>query len=185
MTTNGHSIPPAYQSALASQALAGLPDHGRLHPPVSGKLLIALYTNERRARGARRDRIKGAVRRRNARQDVSTFRGAGLARRARKIRRTVASLIGCPSRVSSPCTRRYPRAGFSRASRSTRSRISWLALGRPGRFGYVHLRVTRRRCQASSVPGVTSRWARSTVGSSRASAARIARSAQSGLARVT
>ena len=84
MTTNGHSIPPAYQSALASQALAGLPDHGRLHPPVSGKLLIALYTNER---------IKGAVRRRNARQDVSTFRGAGLARRARKIRRTVASLI--------------------------------------------------------------------------------------------
>ena len=43
--------------------------------------------------------------------------------------------------------------------------------------------VIRRRCQASSVPGVTSRWARNTAGSSRASAARTARSAQSGFAR--
>ena len=58
--------------------------------------------------------------------------------------------------------------------------MSWLVRGRPGRFGYVHLRVIRRRCQASSVPGVTSRWARSTAGSCRASAARMARSAQSG-----
>ena len=31
--------------------------------------------------------------RRNARQEVSTFRGAGLRRRARRIRRTVASLM--------------------------------------------------------------------------------------------
>jgi len=39
------------------------------------------------------------------------------------------------------------QAGFSPASRSTRSRISWQVPGRPGRFGQVHLRVTRRRCQ--------------------------------------
>ena len=83
--------------------------------------------------------------------------GAGLRRRARKIRLTVASLTWYPSRVSSPCTLRYPQAGFSWATRSTRSRISWLTLGRPDWFGYVHLRVIRRRCQANSVPGVTSR----------------------------
>ena len=71
-------------------------------------------------------------------------------------------------------------AGFSCASRSTRSRISWLVPGRPGRFGYVHLSVIRRRCQANKVPGVTSRWERNAAGSSRASAARTVRSAQSG-----
>jgi hypothetical protein len=43
----------------------------------------------------------------------------------------------------------------------------------------------RRRCQASSVPGVTRRCPRSPAGSSRASAARMARSAQSGLGRAT
>jgi hypothetical protein len=79
---------------------------------------------------------------------VSAFGGAGLRRRARKIRQTVASLTWYPSRVSSPCTLRYPQAGFSRASRSTSSRISRLILGRPDWFGYVHLRVIRRR-----VPG--------------------------------
>jgi hypothetical protein len=57
--------------------------------------------------------------------------------------------------------------------------------GRPGRFGYVHLHLIRRRCQASEVPGVTSRWERNTACSSRASAARTARSAQSGFGRVT
>jgi len=118
--------------------------------------------------------------RRKARQDVSRPRGAGRYGRARRIRRTVASLIRQPSRVSSPCTRRYPHAGFSLASRSTRSRTSWLTAGRPGWLGYVHLRVTRRLCQASSVPGVTRRLPRSAAGSSRASAARTARSAQSG-----
>jgi hypothetical protein len=111
-------------------------------------------------------------------------KGPGL-RRARKIRRTVASLTWWPSRDSSPCTLRYPKAGFSRASRSTRSRISWLILGRPGWFEYVHLRVIRRRCQASSVPGVTSRWGRNSAVSSRASVASIARSAQSGFGRAT
>jgi len=44
------------------------------------------------------------------------------------------------------------------------------------------LRWISLRCQASTVPGVTSRWARNTAGIHRASAARIARSAL-GLAR--
>ena len=41
-----------------------------------------------------------------ARQEVPAFRGAGLGRRARRIRRTVASLMWWPSRDSSPCTLR-------------------------------------------------------------------------------
>ncbi len=72
---------------------------------------------------------------------MSTFRGAGLRWRVGKIRRTVDSLTRCPSRHSSPWTLRYSHAGFSRASRSTRSRIFGLACGRPGRLGYVHLRL--------------------------------------------
>jgi len=71
--------------------------------------------------------------RRSARQEVSRARGAGRGCLARMIRRTVAALTCWPRRVSSPCTRRYPRPGFSRASRSTRSWISWLVLRRPGR----------------------------------------------------
>ncbi len=43
--------------------------------------------------------------------------------------------------LPSPWTLRYSHAGFSRASRSTRSRIFGLACGRPGRLGYVHLRL--------------------------------------------
>jgi hypothetical protein len=45
------------------------------------------------------------------------------------------------------------------------------------------LRVIRRRCQASRVPGVTSRLPRSAAGNCRASAARTARSAQSSVGR--
>jgi hypothetical protein len=110
---------------------------------------------------------------------------SGTAAPGAEIRRTVASLMWRPRRVSSPCTRRYPQAGFSPASRSARSRISAPVTRRSGRPGYVHLRVIRRRCQASRVPGVTRRLPHSAAGSSRASAARIARSAQSGLGRVT
>ncbi|GIH45455.1 hypothetical protein Mro03_06340 [Microbispora rosea subsp. rosea] len=47
----------------------------------------------------------------------------------------------------------------------------------------VLIAATSRRCQASNVPGVTSRWDRSTVGSTRARAARTALSAQSGFGR--
>ncbi len=57
--------------------------------------------------------------------------------------------------------------------------------GRPVVFGQVHLFLIRRRCQASRVPGVTIRCSRRCLGSSRASAAITARSAQSGFGRVT
>ena len=57
--------------------------------------------------------------------------------------------------------------------------------GRPTAFGYVHFLLTRRRCQPSSVPGVTIRYSRRRPGSSRATAAITARSAQSGLGRAT
>jgi hypothetical protein len=70
-------------------------------------------------------------------------------------RRGPADLVTKPAQLAVHL--RYPRAGFSRASRNTRPRISWLIRGRPGRFGYVHLCVTSPRCQASSVRGVTSR----------------------------
>jgi hypothetical protein len=43
----------------------------------------------------------------------------------------------------------------------------------------LHLRAVRRRCQRRTVPGVTSRCARSLAGRSRISVARTARSAQS------
>ena len=75
--------------------------------------------------------------------------------------------------------RRYP-TGDSRAEPGDHSRIWLFGDGRPGRFGYRHLRVTRRRCQASSVAGVTSRCLRSCRGSSRANADRTARSGHEG-----
>jgi hypothetical protein len=59
--------------------------------------------------------------------------------------------------------------------------MSWLMRGRPVRSACIQLRVISWRCQASSVPGVTSRWARSAAGRRRANAARMARSVQSGL----
>jgi hypothetical protein len=45
-----------------------------------------------------------------------------------------------------------PQRGFSRASCSTSARTSAVTGGRPEAFGYVHFRVTSRRCQASKVP---------------------------------
>jgi hypothetical protein len=53
--------------------------------------------------------------------------------------------------------------------------------GVPRRSGYVHFRPTSRRCQASSVPGVTIRPSRRLEGSRRESAAITARSAQCSL----
>ena len=97
-------------------------------------------------------------------------------------RRTVASLIGDRVRRNSPCTLRYPQAGFSRASRNTRSRMSWLVPGRPGWFGYVHLRVISWRCQASSVPGGRA-GGRDQGWQQPATAARTAGSAQSSFGR--
>ena len=113
----------------------------------------------------------------NVRQAVSAFGGAGLRRRARKIRRTVASLIWWPSRDSSPWIGGIPGPGFLGQSQHQVADVLAGPLAGDW-FWYVHLCLIRRRCQASSVPGVTSRWARSSAGSGRASAARTARPAQ-------
>ena len=110
-------------------------EEDRVHmKEIAGQQAISLSTQERPPGGIYAPRV-------------------GLHRRARRIRRTVAALMQWPSRRSSPCTLRYPQAGFSHASRSAKARMSWLVRGRPSRSGYVHLRVIRRRCQASSVPG--------------------------------
>lgn len=47
--------------------------------------------------------------------------------------------------------------GFCLANCSTSARAPAGTYGRPGAFGYVHFLLTRHRCQASSVPGVTIR----------------------------
>ena len=90
-----------------------------------------------------------------------------------------------PRPSSSPWMRRYPQRGFCLASSSTRARTSSATGGRPGALGYVHVLLTRRRCQASRVPGVTIRCSRRRPGSSPAKAASTARSAQRGLGRAT
>jgi hypothetical protein len=81
--------------------------------------------------------------------------------------------------------RRCPHRGFCLASRRTTARISSVTGGRPVGFGYVHFSLTGRRCHASSVAGVAIRCSRRCLGSSRASAAITARSAQSGFGRAT
>jgi hypothetical protein len=96
----------------------------------------------------------------------------GLARSAERWPRPPDS----PAARVPPWIRRYPHRGFSRPSRSTSSCTCPLTGGRPGRFGYRHLRATRRRCQANSVPGETIRDILTCPGNSRASATSIARS---------
>jgi len=61
----------------------------------------------------------------------------------------------------------------------------WLVRDTALVFGQVHLLLTRRRCQPSRVPGVTIRCSRRRLGSSRASAAITARSAQTSFGRAT
>jgi hypothetical protein len=68
--------------------------------------------------------------------------------------------------------------GFSRARRRISAMSSSGTGGRPGALGWRHFAATSRRCQRSSVPGVTIRRARSPLGMILASAARTARSVQ-------
>ena len=65
--------------------------------------------------------------------------------------------IRWPSLTSSPYTRRWPHVGFSVAMRITSLRIAAAVDGRPGgrRLVSSQWRATSRRCQASSVAGVT------------------------------
>ena len=85
-------------------------------------------------------------------------RGAGSIPAACRICHTVEGAIGWPSLASSPCTRRCPHVGLSRAISSTSRRIAGPVRGRPGvRRRYVQCRFTSSACQRSSVRGVTIR----------------------------
>ena len=72
----------------------------------------------------------------------------------------------------------YSPAGFSRASRKISAASSSGIGGRPGGRGWRHFAAAMRRCQSSSVPGVTIRQARSAFGKTRPNAASTARSLQ-------
>ena len=111
--------------------------------------------------------------RRNCDQVTSERVGAGSIRALLRICQTVDAARRWPSPASSPWMRRYPQVGFSAARRSASRRSSAEVDGRPGgRCGWVQCPTMRRRCQRSSVSGVTSHPAR--LG--RASAAAIAAS---------
>ena len=84
--------------------------------------------------------------RRNLRQEVSRPRGAGRQPRERRIRRTVDSPTSRPRRTTSPCTRRYPQAGFFPASRNT----TLAALADLYRTGAVSLESGRVGCRGES-----------------------------------
>ena len=73
---------------------------------------------------------------------------------------------------------RVSQAGFSVASRPVSVLISALTGCRPVRCGYVQFLATRRRCHHRTVPGMTSRCARSVLGRCWLGAASTARSAQ-------
>ena len=83
-----------------------------------------------------------------------------------------------PSRRSSPWILTTPHRVFSRARRTISATSSPDTGGRPGGRGWRHFAATRRRCQRSSVPGVTIRRARSAFGMILANAASTARSVQ-------
>src|SRR5205823_155825 len=81
---------------------------------------------------------------------------------AARIERTEVAEIVMPRPRSSPTIRWYPQLLFSRASRSTSSRVRCSSGGRPGRVcGYVQRRATSRasaqqrpRTDAENRPGV-------------------------------
>jgi hypothetical protein len=104
--------------------------------------------------------------------------GAGSIPSSRRIVQTVLAASLIPSPTNSPWIRRYPQPGFSRASRTTSSRISSGVAGRPGRrCGYVQRRATSSRCQRKSVPGFTNNDDHAFRGNTRLNAANSALSA--------
>jgi len=82
------------------------------------------------------------------------------------------------SRRSSPWILTTPHRVFSRARRKISATSSPGTGGRPGGLGWRQFAATRRRCQRSSVPGVTIRRVRSPFGMILVSAASTARSVQ-------
>src|SRR5262245_28684024 len=99
----------------------------------------------------------------------------GRARLAQDFR-TVVDDTFRPSPLISPAIRWSPQRAFSRARRSTSSRISPPIGGRPLRLAYVQRRATSRRCQRSSVAGVTRNDSQHERGSSRLAAVSKSRS---------
>ena len=99
-------------------------------------------------------RIAAACARGNCRPVVPVRRfAAGGIFRALRTRRIVEAPARWPSWSSSPWTGWYPQPWFPAASRPVSAAISALTGGRPGRFGSVRFRVTRRRCHPSTAPG--------------------------------
>jgi hypothetical protein len=89
---------------------------------------------------------------------------------------------GTPGRAARPESGDSSSAGSAAPAAPARARTCPGTGGRPGAPGQAHLFLTRRRCQASTVPGVTIARARAAA---LARAAMTARSAQSGLGRAT
>lgn len=76
------------------------------------------------------------------------------------VRPEIVAMVVAETRIprprSSPWIRWYPHLGFSLAKRRTRLRVSGSMAGRPGRRrGFVHFRVTSRRCHRRRVSGQT------------------------------
>jgi hypothetical protein len=74
---------------------------------------------------------------------------------------------------------RIPPRRVLLSQRTINSTRSWPIGGRPGALGCRHLRATRRWCQRNTVPGVTSRCARTSLGNSLTSAANTVRAGHS------
>ncbi len=127
-----------------------------------------------------------ACERRKERQVCREARcGAGGRPERRRRRRIVAAATRWPSRRSSPWILTYPQVGFSRARRWMSATVSSGNGGRPDLTAvWRHFQRTRRRCQVSSVPGVTSRWRRKADGRCRARAESTARSAHESFGRL-
>jgi hypothetical protein len=127
-----------------------------------------------------------ACARTNSRQLGPGRRGAGSSFARASRRRMLVGDTRKPSLASSPRMRRCPQRGFSRASRSTSSRISPDSGGRPRRrAGCRHFRRTSARCRRRSVRGVTRSTDRDERGRWQAAAASRARSAAPSFGRAT
>jgi hypothetical protein len=101
-------------------------------------------------------RTPSAWARRNSDQEGPSLRGAGPKRFRLSSVRMVVAPTRMPRPRSSPWIRTHPQRGFSLARRRISSRTRGDIGGRPTRLArYVHLRLTRSRCQRRSVAGVT------------------------------
>ncbi|MET8049729.1 hypothetical protein ABZU75_19235 [Streptosporangium sp. NPDC005286] len=79
-------------------------------------------------------RSASACERRKSAHVLDARSGAGSTPSCLRISQTVDGATLIPSVTSSPCTRRYPQAGFSRTRRRMRARMERIVGGRPGRL---------------------------------------------------